>query len=46
MDGIKEDIQVLEEDIEKIQCDPIIKFFKDFFKCIKDTLFYCFKSKT
>ena len=45
MDEIIEDIKIIEEDIKEIRCGPIQKFFKDFFKCIKDTLFYCFKSK-
>ena len=45
MDKIIEDIKIIEEDINEIRCGPIQKFFKDFFKCIKDTLFYFFKSK-
>jgi len=45
MDEIIEDIKIIEEDIKEIRCGPIQKFFKDFFKCIKDTLLYCFKSK-
>ena len=45
MDEIIEDIKIIEEDIKEIRCGPIQKIFKDFFKCIKETLFYCFKSK-
>jgi len=46
MDVIKEDIENIEKDIEEIRCNPIIKFFQDALKCIKDTITYCFKSKT
>ena len=42
---IKKDIENIEKDIE-IRCNPIIKFFQDTLKCIKDTITYCFKSKT
>ena len=45
MDEIIEDIKIIEEDIKEIRCGPIQKNFKDFLKCIKGTLFYCFKSK-
>ena len=49
MEEIKEDIQqfsVVEQDVEKIQCEPIITFFKDLLKCIQDCLSYFFKPKT
>jgi len=46
MEVIEEDIQQLEKDVEKIQCEPIITFFKDFLKCIQDCLSYFFKPKT
>jgi hypothetical protein len=45
MEEIKEDIKQLEQDVEKIQCEPIITFFKDLLKCIKDCLSYFFKPK-
>ena len=32
MDVIVDDIKQLEQDVEKIQCNPIITFFKDFLK--------------
>ena len=46
MDAIKEDIENIEKDIQKIRCNPIIKFFNDALKCIKDSVTYCFKSTT
>ena len=45
MDIIKDDIENIEKDIKEIRCSPIIKFFSDMLKCIKDTITYCFKSK-
>jgi hypothetical protein len=46
MEEIIDDIKTIEKDIEEIKCNPILKFFQDFFKCIKDTFSYCFKFKT
>ena len=46
MDVIKDDIENIEKDIKEIRCNPIIKFFSDMLKCIKDTIIFCFKSKT
>ena len=43
MDVIKNDINEIEKDIENIQCNPIIKFFKDCLKCFKDLISCCFK---
>ena len=45
MEEIKEDIKQLEQDVERIQCEPIITFFKDLLKCVKDCLSYFFKPK-
>lgn len=45
MEVIEEDIQQLEQDVEKIKCEPIITFFKDLLKCVKDCLLYFFKPK-
>ena len=42
MEVIEDDIKQLEQDVEKIQCQPIITFFKDLLKCIQDTLSYFF----
>ena len=38
MDVLQEDVKTLDEDIQNIKCSPIIKFFKDFFKCLIDFL--------
>lgn len=46
MDVIVDDIKQLEQDVEKIQCNPIITFFKDFFKCIGDSFTYLLKCKS
>ena len=40
MDVIVDDIKQLEQDAENIRCNPIVKFFKDFLKCISDSIFY------
>ena len=45
MEVIAEDIKTLEEDVENIKCNPIIKFIQDFFKCINDCISYCFTAK-
>ena len=42
MEQIEEDIKVIEEDVEKIDCHPICKLLLDCIKCIKDTLRCCF----
>ena len=39
MEQVVEDVKELEKDIDDIKCNPIIKFFKDLLKCLKD----CFK---
>ncbi len=36
MDKIEEDIKEIAEDINKINCNPVIKFFVDCYKCIND----------
>ena len=46
MEKIEEDVKKLEEDLEKIQCNPIIQLFKDLFKCIEDSISYFFTKKT
>jgi type IV secretory pathway TrbF-like protein len=46
MEAIVEDIKQLEKDAEKIQCNPIIIFVKDFLKCMGDSLLYLFRYKT
>lgn len=45
MEKIKEDVNILEHDLEDIRCNPIIKFLQDFFKCIEDSIAYIFKEK-
>lgn len=42
MDKIEEDVKVLEEDLNEIRCNPIIKFFKDLYKCFEDVWSYFF----
>lgn len=46
MDVIVDDIKQLEQDAEKIQCNPIITFIKDFFKCVGDSITYFFRCKS
>ena len=36
MDVLQEDVKTLEEDIDNIKCNPLIKLFKDFLKCLGD----------
>jgi len=42
MEQVVEDVKELEKDIDDIKCNPIIKFFKDLLKCIKDFFKLCF----
>ena len=42
MDKIEEDVKILEEDLNEIRCNPIIKFLKDCCKCIEDVWSYFF----
>ena len=42
MDKIEEDVKILEEDLNEIRCNPIIKFVKDCYKCIEDVWSYFF----
>jgi len=46
MEKIEEDVKKLEEDLEKIQCNPIIQLLKDCLKCIQDSISYFFTKKT
>ena len=46
MDKIQEDLKAIEQDVEKIDCHPILKFFLDCMKCVQDTIACCFKPKT
>ncbi len=46
MEAIVEDIKQSEKDAEKIQCNPIIIFVKDLFKCIGDSSTYLFRYNT
>ena len=45
MDKIEEDVKTFEEDLEKIECNPIKQFLKDCSKCIQDCISF-FKKKT
>ena len=40
MDKVEEDIKQLEQDIQEIRCNPLIKFMTDLFKCIQDCVIY------
>ncbi len=42
MEQIEEDIKNIEDDVKKIDCNPIFKLLYDCIKCIKDTLRCCF----
>jgi hypothetical protein len=44
MDKVEEDMKQLEQDLQEIRCNPIIKFMTDFFKCIQDFVI-CFTSR-
>ena len=44
MDTVGDDIRQLEQDIQEIKCNPIIKFIADLFKCIQDCVI-CFTSQ-
>ena len=44
MEVIAGDIKTLEEDVENIRCNPIIKFIQDLFKCINDSISYFLKT--
>jgi len=46
MDKIEEDVKKLEDDLAKIQCNPIVQFFKDCSQCIQDCISYFFTKKT
>jgi hypothetical protein len=45
MEKIEEDVKRIEEDLAKIQCNPIIQIIKDCLKCIQDSISYFFTKK-
>lgn len=45
MEKIEEDVKRIEEDLAKIQCNPIIQFITDCLKCIQDSISYFFTKK-
>ena len=46
MNVIVDDLKQIEQDVEKIQCNPILVFLSDCLKCIKDSVSYFFGVKS